>query len=375
MALPAVNRPLPPALPVMPRQANAQGDRDDTARDVLSGAAKPSRPGMLGTALSMQDDLSALVASLQRRRDGQGSGSTDASQAWIDRVLDDSVHSKLADLRALLVGIRSPAQLLAMLQQRFPDPSDALGVLRALLADDELNELRELLQQSLEQLLAEQAGQGGAAAMLGGLNVAFKAKLAARGGLFSARALRQSYRDFIGKDQDCVGEYAGWIVLYGFNRRAQVVDFMEHALGADMYSLDPSGSHVEFGRLLRQIRNLAVLRSADQLLVQEAARAQLLARLSTSAEAVVGGLLDVVRGLQDWAGLFAGPLAGARIALSANERARLVQALRRAVRGLPDAVWSDDTARERAAQELEIMVMECMKRERWTSGYAGGVSV
>jgi type III secretion system protein len=154
-----------------------------------------------------------------------------------------------------------------------------------------------------------------------------------------------------------------------------VVDFMEQALGADMYSLDPSASHLEFGRLLRQVRNLAVLRSTDHLLVQEATRDRLLARLSTTAEAVVGGLLDVVRGLQDWAGLFAGPLADARVALSAPERARLVQALRRALGGLPDAVWSDDLARERAAQSLERVVVESMKRERWSAGHAGGVAV
>lgn len=375
MALPAINRHVTAPLPVTPRQASTQGDRDDTAKDLLSGLGKPSRPGSLATTMSMQDDLAALVASLQRRRDGQRSTGTGESQAWIDHVLDDEVYSKVTDLRALLDGMRSPMQLLALLRQLFPDPSDMLAVLRSLIADDELEELRELLQQSMEQLLADEAAQGNGAATRGGLNVAIKARLAARGSHFSARALRQSYRDFIGNHQDCVGEYAGWIALYGFERRAQVVDFMEQALGADMYSLDPSASHLEFGRLLRQVRNLAVLRSTDHLLVQEATRDRLLARLSTTAEAVVGGLLDVVRGLQDWAGLFTGPLADARVALSAPERARLVQALRRALGGLPDAVWSDDVARERAAQSLEVMVVESMKREHWHAGHAGGVSV
>ncbi|MFI8718491.1 type III secretion system gatekeeper subunit SctW [Stenotrophomonas sp. NPDC077464] len=323
----------------------------------------------------MQDDVGALIASLQRRRDRQSSSGTGETQAWIDHVLDEQVDSKMSDLRALLDGLRSPVQLLGLLKQFFPDPSDMLAVLRALLTDEELQELRELLQAALEQLLAEQAAQGNAAAMRGGMNVAVKARLAASGNRFSARALRQSYRDFIGNPRDCVGEYAGWIATFGFDRRAQVVDFMEQALGADMYSLDPSASHLEFGQLLHQVRNLAVLRSADQLLVQEATRDGLLARLSTSAEAMVGGLLDVVRGLQDWAGLFAGPLADMRVALSAPERARVVQALRRAVGGLPDAVWSDELARERTADALEELVVESMKRERWRAGHAGGISV
>jgi len=374
MAVPVINHRPMTALPVTSRQVNAQAGGDDTTRDLLS-TGKPSRPGALHTALSMQDDLGALVASLQRRRDGQRSAGTGEAQAWIDHVLDDEVHSKVTDLRALLNGLRSPVQLLALLRQMFADPSDAMAVLRSLLADHELEALREMLQASLEQLLADEAAQGNAAATRGGLNVAVKARLAARGSQFSARALRQSYRDFIGNHHDCVGEYTGWIALYGFERRAQVVDFMEQALGADMYSLDPSASHLEFGRLLHQVRNLAVVRSTDGLLVQEATRDRLLARLSTTAEAVVVGLLDVVRGLEDWAGLFAGPLADARIALSMKERARLVQALRRALGSLPDAVWTDDVARERAVQGLETMVVESMKRERWQAGHAVGVSV
>jgi type III secretion protein W len=372
MAVLPINRPVTPVLPVTPRQATTQGDRDDSTRDAMAG--KPSRQSALHTAMSMQDDLGALVASLQRRRDGQRSVGSGESQAWIDHVLDDEVHHKVTHLRSLLDGMRSPAQVLGLLKQLFADPSDMLAVLRSLLADDELEELRELLRASMESLLAEQAEQGNAAATRGGVNVAVKARLAARGSRFSARALRQSYRDFIGNHQDCVGEYAGWIDLYGFERRAQVVDFMEQALGADMYSLDPSASHLEFGRLLRQVRNLAVLRSTDGLLVQATTRGQLLARLSTTPEAVVMGLLDIVRGLQDWAGLFAGALANTRVALSPKERAALVQALRRAIAGLPDAVWSDDVARDRAAAALELVVAESMKRERRYAGHTAGAN-
>lgn len=371
MAVPAINRPITAPVPVSPRQANAQSDREEAARG--PAAATPRRPGTLHTALNMQDDLGALVATLQRRRDGQKSAVANDSQAWIDHVLDDKVHDKLASLRQLLDGMRNPAQILGMLKQMFPDPSDVLAVLRAWLSDDELEELREALALALAQLEQEQAAQGNTAALKGGLNAAVKARLAARSGQLSAYQLRQSYRDLLGNPQDCVGEYAGWIGMYGFNRRAHVLDFMEQAIGADMFSLDPSGSHLEFGRLLRQVRNLTVLRSVDELLVLEVGRTRLLTRLSTTAEALVTGLLDVVRGVQDWAGLFAGPLSGARVVLSLTERARLVQALRRAVLGLPDAIWVDATARDSTAQALEAMVVESMKRESGPSGRIAGV--
>ncbi|WP_421569837.1 type III secretion system gatekeeper subunit SctW [Stenotrophomonas sp. PD6] len=324
-------------------------------------------------ALSMQDEAAVLAAALGRQRSGQNAGGAKESQAWIDHVLDDKVHDKVIQVRQLLDGMRSPVQVLGLLKQLFPDPSDVLAVLRAFLADDELEALRELLEMSLEQLLEEQAAQGNTAALKGGLNVAIKARLAARKGGLSARQLRHSYRDLLGNPQDGIGEYAAWIDQYGFHNRALVLNFMEQAMGTDMFSLDPSGSRVEFGLLLSQVRNLTALRSVDELLVRETTRTGLLARMATTADAVVLGLLDVVRGLQDWSGLFSGPLANARVALAMHERARLVQALRRALAGLPDAIWIDPSARDVAVEGLEAIVVESMARERWHSGRASGV--
>ncbi len=373
MALPAINRPAP-ALPVLPARQNAsqQTEGNDDAR---TQAPAPRRPGVLATALNMSDDIGALMASLQRRRDQQNAAGSGAPDAWIDHVLDEKVHQKLSGFREQLGGMRSPSQVMSLLKQLFPDPSDVLAVLRALLSDDELEEMRELLESTLEQLLAEQAAQGNDAAVRGGANVAVKARLAARSGQLSARALRQSYRDFLGNPADCAGEYIAWIEQYGFERRAHIVDFIEQAIAADMYSLDPSASLHEFGYLLGQVRKLAVLRSVDQLLVHDIERTGLLARMSTRADAVVVGLLDVVRGLQDWKGLFTGPLAAARVALATEQRVRLIQALRRALRDLPDAIWVGPEAREHAIQQLETMVVESMKRDHGQAGgFVGGLA-
>lgn len=373
MALPAINRPVPalPALP--PRQtAAAQAEGDGDSRTQAPAPRRPSA-GALATAFNMADDISALVSTLQRRRDQQNAAGAGAPEAWIDHVLDEQVHQKLSGFREQLGGLRSPAQVMSLLKQLFPDPSDVLAVLRALMGEDELEAMRELLETTLQQLLAEQAAQGGAAAMRGGANVAVKARLAARSGQLSARQLRQSYRDFLANPDDCAGEYAAWIEQYGFPRRALIVDFMEQALAADMFSLDPSASLMEFGYLLGQVRKLAVLRSVDQLLVHDIEHTGLLARMATSAEAVVIGLLDVVRGLQGWAELFAGPLAAARVVLAVDQRARLIQALRRALKDLPDAVWAGPQARDVAMQQLETLVVESMKREQRPSVGRSGV--
>lgn len=333
---------------------------DETERS--SQAPASHRPGLLSTALSMQDDLSALVSTLQRRRDSQGPGVERESVAWVDHILDDRVHEKLPQLIRLLPGMQSAADVLALLRRLFADPSDALAVLRALLADDELKQVHELLNDALERMLAESQGDGTVAQFKGGLNVAVKARLAAQGGGASARQLRHSYREFLASGGDCLGQYAAWIELYGFGRRAQVMDFMEQAVAADMYALDPSGGHLEFGRLLRRVRTLAVVRSADQALLRHCARHRLLPRLQASAEMVVGSFLDILRGLQDWSAMFSGPFAAARVVLNDAERGQWIQSLRRALHVLPDDLWPDEDVREQLQAELETLVAADVNR-------------
>ncbi|MEG2805976.1 type III secretion system gatekeeper subunit SctW [Stenotrophomonas sp.] len=354
-----------PSLPAALARPAARAADADAARDEPASTTAPARrPGVLSMALNMQDDLSALVASLQRRRDGAAQAARGESAAWIDHVLDDSVHDKLAQLRQALVGVRGVADALALLRGLFPDPSDALAVLRALLADDELEELRELLAASMAALLLEQQAQGTAAAVRGGMNVAVKARLAAQGGLLSARQLRHSYRDFLLSGRDCLGEYARWIALYGFPRRGLVVDFMEQAVGADMYALDPSGAQLDFGHLLRRVRNLAVLRSADELLLQHCVRQRLLQRLQVQADTVITALLAVLRGLEDWSSLFSGPLAAARTVLGPAERSQWIQGLHHAVRALPDDAWPDLDGRDQAIAALDALLAGSVARER-----------
>lgn len=373
MALPAINSPATTRQVPVTRQ-NTNANQVEGEGESKTNSPAPRRPGTLALAQAMADDISqALATSLRNRRDTQNGAGAGAPDAWIDHVLDEKVHQKLSGFREQLGGMRSPSQVMSLLKQLFPDPSDVLAVLRALMGEDELEALRELLELTYAQLLQEQEAQGGAAAMRGGANVAVKARLAARSGQLSARQLRQTYRDFLGNPQDFAGEYIGWIEQYGFPRRALIVDFMEHALAADMCSLDPSASSREFGYLLGQVRRLTVLRSVDQLLVHEIERTGLLARMATSAEAVVTGLMDVVRGLQDWRGLFTGPLAGARVSLGLPQRARLIQALRRAVKDLPDGIWIAPEAREAALQQLETIVVESMKRENGLGGLPTGV--
>ncbi len=364
MALPGIDRAAPVSLPVTPRQAPAQVQADaDSAAAADTGASHARRPGMLATAMNMQDDLSALVATLQRRRDNAASGSSGSSTAWVDHVLDEQADDKLARFRQGLADVRGGAAVLQLLRGLFPDPSDALAVLRALMADDELEDVREALADALAQLLDEQQAQGLGAALRGGANVAMKARLASSEGMPGARALRQAYRDFLAA-RDALGQYAAWMALHGLQQRGRVLDFIEQAVTADMLALDPSGSLREFGQLLHKVRQLAMLRSVDHALVRECSRLRLAERGIASSDALVQGIIAVMRGLMPWPELFQTVLPAMRVLLDARERTVLAHALHRAVHGMPDAAWADDTARADVLAELETLVAASIGQER-----------
>lgn len=365
MALPTINRPVPVALPLPPRPAPtpAQTDADAPASE-QAGSTHARRPGMLATAMNMQDDLGALVATLQRRRDNAAASRGDASAAWIDHVLDEQASHKLAGFRQALQGVRGGAAVLLALKGLFADASDMLAVLRALLGEEEMKAMHAELADALEQLLAEQQALGQGGAMRGGANVAVKARLASRSGMLGARTLRQAYRDFL-LATDALGQYAAWMALHGPQQRYRVLEFIEQALAVDMFALDPSGTQREFGVLLHRVRQLATLRSVDQVLLRECTRLQLVARgLVACNDTLVQGLIKVVRGLQDWAGLFGTALPAVRTVLTAGERAQLVHALHRAVHALPDAAWADASAREEVLQALAPLLAASTQRER-----------
>lgn len=364
MALP-INRPAPVALPLPPRPAPAPAQADaDTPASEQTGSSHARRPGMLATAMNMQDDLGALVATLQRRRDNAAASRGDVAAAWIDHVLDEQAADKLAGFRQALPGLRGGAAVLLMLKGLFPDASDALAVLRALLAEEELKALHAVLADALEQLLAEHQAPGQGSALRGGANVAVKARLASRSGMLGARTLRQAYRDFL-LANDALGQYAAWMALYDAQQRYRVLEFIEQAVAVDMFALDPSGAQREFGVLLQRVRQLATLRSVDQVLLGECTRLKLAARgLVDGNDTLVRGLLQVVRGLQDWAGLFQDALPAMRTVLTAGERAQLVHALQRAVHALPEAAWTDAAAREDVLQALAPLLTASTQRER-----------
>lgn len=349
-----------PALPVfVPRMTSAKGaSAGGGGKESVAKAPSERGKSVLGTAFDMHDDLSALVSSLARRRQGE-SGAT-ASGNWAEHVLEDAAPEKLVSLKhQLLAGnALDAAQIKALVATLFPDPSDAVLVLRTLLADEDLLELRALL----EELLDARTQPAERKAVNAGINVAIRAKLSAARLSASPKNLRASYRDFL-LGAEPLDTYEMWIEMYGFERRANVVDFMEQALVADMYALDPSCSRVEFGRPMSALRRLTAVRSADALLMKHCWRGKLMASLDVSEKGLLLDMLKVVRSGEGARRLYESLIAKAKTGIAISEKVLLVQGFKLFCMALPPAIWCDNAACGRALDEVETLLRTLIANE------------
>ncbi len=362
-----INTHIARPLPVVPRPAAPPKGADPAAeeREADRSRGPALRKSGLMQMLDMHDDLAGLVSSMRRTRSTDAGVDDIRGQAWLDHVLDEQGPQKLDQIRQQLREAGTPdlPTLRALLATAFPEPSDLLAIVRTLLAEAELEELRR----TLAELHAELTGDDAARSTRGGLNVALKARLQAPRLRATARQLRRSYQDFLAGG-DPIDTYELWIDLYGFERRGSVLDFIEQALAADMYALDPSCSRLEFGRLLQVVRQLTTLRSADHLLHQHCWHAESMARLGVGQRQLLGALLRMVRVGGGLAELFQGLLAGVAYAMAVEEKARLLQGMRRFLKALPHGLWADIGLQLQALDEVEALLDLALARERMQPG-------
>ena len=341
----------------------------DAAQDDAATRTQDRAPALRRTALHqalyLSDDFTALGASfgLRRSQSAEADGGDVRDAAWLDHVLDPKGPQKLAALKLQLqqLPVRDAAALRALISGLFPDPSDAVAVLRLLLSEAELEEIRAELAEVHDQLL-QSAGQDGRP-VKAGLNVALKARLHASPLKATAAQLRQSYRDFIGCP-DPLESYALWLELYGFERRHRVVAFIQSALTADMYALDPGCSRLEFGQLLQRVRQLTTLRSADHLMMTHCWDAVTMGRLGIDAPMLLSALLRMMRQQGGIGQLLSELFARARHALDLADKRRIAQRMRRFLKALPHALWPDIGLQTQADDDVDALLAQALRHER-----------
>jgi type III secretion system protein len=348
-----------PAIPTPAKPVAVEVEKSPTE------VRQPAGPGghlSLAQTLDMADNLAELRSSLTRRRAGGREGGDDAvsGTAWADQVLDEEVWPKVASIRQTLETQQNLSSLRSFIAGLFPDPSDQVLVLRSLLDDEEIDRInRSQLQELLDEVLASTDPK----TLKAGINVAVKAKLFGSLCGTTPKALRESYRDFLGSAMDTQDQYEFWISQYGFDKRFLIVDFIEKSLAVDMYSLDPSCSRLEFGNLLTYMRGLSTIRSADRTFLAECWNEDLMGRLDVTREQLLREMLSVVRNAGGFRKLFDGAFVKARFTLSTGEKALLVQRLRRALKAIPHDLWFDASYQVRAIDELDELTVRANARE------------
>lgn len=347
-----------------PRQVPQKAPDAPAEQEDAPGARQQAlRKTALQQAFDISDDLSALRSSLRRTRSTESESADTRDVVWMDHVLEPKGPEKLNALRQQLLQLapRDQAAMRALLVALFPDPSDAVAVLRALLAEDALEEIRETLAALHDELL-DQPGPAGKR-VRAGLNIALKARVHARELNATPAQLRHSYREFLGGGQP-VDSYETWIELYGFRRRSRVVGFIERALAADMYALDPSCSMIEFGALLQRVRQLTTLRSADYLLFAYCWEPALFERMGVNQRAFLLAVLTMLRRGRDFRSLVETLFVEARYALASEDKSALLQRIRRFLKAMPHALWADIGAQAAVLDDMDMLLDQAMHQER-----------
>ncbi|MEJ0004476.1 MAG: HrpJ domain-containing protein [Pararobbsia sp.] len=224
-----------------------------------------SNTSLAELAWVMPDEAPAVLPLAMRYRARYGAGFDR------ERILAENADVLLDDAERATV--REPTNageaLLALTQERFTDPSDALMALRELRQRAGLAEYAaafELAERQLALLVPRRT-------LLSGANAALVARahadaLAAHDGAgraaLRAGEFRMLYRHFVDGNLSALDTYADWIAKYDTVCRVVLVDFVRDALVADMDAADPSCTQIEFMPLADALRALLCLRRADQ---------------------------------------------------------------------------------------------------------------
>lgn len=228
-------------------------------------------------ALSMADDLSALLSSmLQNRRTDRTTASSSEKEKGYAKVLEEKRPESITKIISYAKdAFMTPKQLLFIMTQMYSDPSDVALLLQAFIqkkkkatgnnAEDELNEVSlALFEETYELLLSGPEKRN----VKSGVNI--QQQTSAYGSILNlnAKVMRDLYRDFIAQDLEPIDIYKMLIEKASAEKRHVALEFVIKSLHCDINSHDPSCSFHEFGALLDTSFILNVIKSADILFMR-----------------------------------------------------------------------------------------------------------
>jgi type III secretion protein W len=322
-----------------------------------------------GTAAAVQrfvqisDEMSAALAQFRGRRHFELK--SDAMTENFERVLEDDTVPKARQVLSLARLADKPVVwLLQMARSLFPDDSDLALVLRELLRRKKLD---AGTRQRLETLLETVVAQSSPKRLKAGINAALKARLFGAAIAVRAGLLRETYRDFLESDDGPVSCYQDWIALFGAPQRINVLAFIEAALLTDISAQDPSCSRREFGQLLARLTELKRLRSAENVFIERLLSDELIGRHNALEADWLVFLLGLLTYPDELDQLLLGVLGESVLLSLHRDRSALLQVVRRVSLQLPHALFCDEEAPQRLAQQFSHLAdiafaHECIER-------------
>lgn len=159
----------------------------------------------------------------------------------------------LVRLRQSITPEDSKEKILDTLLRFYPDIS---------LRDEALEYLLETTEGELARRLGEikqELNQEFGREIIAGRNIHIQAREAAAKELGTPTSMRDRYRDITGNPRDAATLFDELAREYNYKELKKVVDFLLHAMGADMNSKGPSIERAELQRLFSEVRNMQAI--------------------------------------------------------------------------------------------------------------------
>ncbi|WP_176398996.1 type III secretion system gatekeeper subunit SctW [Pandoraea sp. PE-S2T-3] len=344
------------------RASQMAEDDDGPTRQILAGPVAD-----IQRAQNASDEMSAAMAQFRSRalRSSEERRSLDDSYA---HLLDESAPNKIQ--RILAATWASPETLARMLCVDFPDVSDRWLALRILISQRE--SLAPAQQHALDTLLAqaEAAPPQEVRERLAGVHCAIKARLANAGMPlgYTPAMLRAAYRNFLCGDEADVEIYQNWIAGFGFDRRTQVLHFMEGALVDDMRANDPSSTAREFLLPLTRLAVLRRLRTCEATFITRVSTSPLARPFNDRAQDWLHFLLAILTDPQALDGALRDVTGDAAMRQGFDAHGKLIGLLQRACQLLPGEPLQTQDARDAVLDGLLRFAEAAYRREPVAAG-------
>ncbi|HEE9631841.1 TPA: YopN/LcrE/InvE/MxiC type III secretion system gatekeeper [Escherichia coli] len=214
--------------------------------------------------LQATDEMSAALTQFMKKKiyEEQLANFLDGEEYVLE---DQPIEKTDKVMEALKAATTHDYEVYSFAKKLFPDESDLVVVLRAILRKKQISENVRL---NAEALLRKVNQETTKKFINSGINSALKAKLFGQALSLNPKLLRASYRQFLMAEDDAVDTYVEWIGSYGYQNRMLVTKFIKETLFSDINALDASCSSLEFGMFLNKLSQLLSLQSAEALFLK-----------------------------------------------------------------------------------------------------------